>query len=268
MLRFTVFNRKIFLFMQVGFSTASFFKFMPMVSKEAIRFCRDLGCEVIQIGADSIKKVENFKEISKQDLKDFEKVYLHGPGKNLDNLNSADKKKLLNIYEEIYQRIGFDYLLFHPGRSIMRKNFFKGYTFPIAVENMDWRNKFGINVADMRKILASGNFKMVLDLNHAYTHNKDLKLAKDFHDNFKEKIVYYHASDFGGNYQTDHVPFFKFKHDEILKAMPDLDLPIILEVILENKEEAGRELEYVRKVISLPVGRQGHKQRYGSSRLK
>ena len=71
-----------------------------------------------------------------------------------------------------------------------------------------------------------------------------MALAKEFYDRFRGKIVQIHLS----GYQGFHDPLFKTKQSEIIRAIEDLSVPIIIESILDPKELSA-EIEYAKQKI-------------------
>jgi len=237
--------------MLLGFQTGVLYKFVQPTSKEVIRVCQELGGNAIELNASRIERINFLKQITKSDIKGFKYISIHGPRSEfMDSRSAPEQKKILGIFQSAYERLHYNCLIFHPGEWLIKKgSILKKYSLPVAIENMDWRNKFGISVKDIHKILRNTDFKFVLDLNHCYTHDKTMKLAQDFYNNFKDRISHFHLSGFGGS-KNDHIPLYKTKQLEIIKAIPNLDLPIMLESVCKNIEEAKKEIEYVRSVLS------------------
>ena len=70
-------------------------------------------------------------------------------------------------------------------------------------------------------------------------------LAKDFYSKFKDRIAQIHLSGYTGY----HDPIFQTKQEEIIKAIQDFEVPIIIESVLAP-EDLEKERQYILKVIS------------------
>lgn len=239
--------------MLLGFSTSFMHNFIQPISKEAIRICREIGCKAVELGAGRLERLPYFSDISADDLKDFQYISVHGPNHNeMKKLDTKGQRAVLDNLQEIHERLPFACLVLHPGEWITDWEIFKDYSLPIAFENMDWRHKIGTDVASLREIFSNKNFKMVLDVNHSYTHDSTLRLSHDLYDNFKDRIMHCHLSGFGAHESgKEHIPLFQSQQVEIIKAIPNLDLPIIIESICNNKKEVKQEFEYIKKILGL-----------------
>ncbi|MFA4941524.1 MAG: hypothetical protein WC582_02930 [Patescibacteria group bacterium] len=233
--------------MRLGFSTGCFYQFIHPLSEEAISVCRDFGFNAIELSVDSINDVELLEKITKGSLANFKYISIHGPGHDaMSAVDEKEHKRVLNIFQEVYKKIKFDCLVLHPGEWIADWEIFKNYSLPIAFENMDWRHKIASDVASLKEIFSGKNFKMVLDLNHCYTQDSTMELSADIYKEFKNIIKHYHLSGIG---ESDHDPLYRSQGRKIIDAIPDLNLPIIIECKLKNLEDARKEGEYVKKQI-------------------
>ncbi len=193
--------------MKLGFSTGCFYKFIHPLSREAISVCRDFGFNAIELSVNSISDVALLAKITKNDLADFKYISIHGPGH--DVMRAVDPKeyrKILDSFQKIYEEMNFDCLVLHPGEWIVDWEIFKKYSLPIAFENMDWRHKIASDIGSLKEIFLGKNFKMVLDLNHCYTHDPTMKLAASMYKEFKDIIKHYHLSGIG---ESDHDPLYR-----------------------------------------------------------
>lgn len=237
--------------MEIGFSTSSFYKISEVDTKRAIALCRDLGCKVIELNASRPNRIEWLKRVKRQDVAGFSFVSIHTPNAHsMAALSGERQKELLSVFADASKRLNIDCVLFHPGKWLGDFNILKNYNFSATIENMDCRNENGTTVESMGEILAKGNFKMTLDLNHCYTHDKTMKLAHDFYNVFADKTSHFHLSDFDEKLPSDdplhwHNSFFKCKNNIILENIPSFDKPIILEESFFNESEAKIELEYL-----------------------
>jgi sugar phosphate isomerase/epimerase len=230
---------------KIGFATGVLHKTIFPVSKKIIEINKNLGCDAIEISCNISERISFLDKINISDLKCFKYVSLHAPVRNIKYCNDKKTKEILQKIDQAYKRLKINYVVIHPD-LVEDWGVFKNYSFKIAIENMDWRKDSYKNIKDIRKVVKKINCKMVLDINHCYTNDKTLKLAKDFWKNFKDIICGIHLSGF----TEFHDPLFKTKQVEILKAVPKKNIPIIIESMCKNKNEMKKELEYIKIFLS------------------
>jgi hypothetical protein len=86
----------------------------------------------------------------------------------------------------------------------------------------------------------------VIDINHCYTNDKTLKLLLNFYKNFKDRICEIHISGF----IKLHEPLYITKQVKFLKSFPEIkNFPIIIESNCADKQEAAKELKYIKKLL-------------------
>lgn len=110
---------------------------------------------------------------------------------------------------------------------------------------MDRDKSIGKTTNSLANILNGKDFKIVLDINHCYTNDKTMKLARKFYKNFKNKIYEIHLS----GYISLHEPLFKTRQIKILKAIPDNKLPIIIESECKSLDEVKKEYHYIKNYL-------------------
>lgn len=224
--------------MLIGFSTVSLSKTHKRVSAETFEFFRLLGCNAIEVmcaGDEDLEKLVG--EIVPNDLRDFEYMALHAPA-----IYEAKTLKLLKKAQDIF---GFKTIVIHPD-EVENWEMLKRFSLPFAIENMDWRREIGKYTESMEEIFKKHDMPMVLDLNHCFTNDPSMKLAEEMREKFAEKIKEIHLSGF----EQEHEPLFKTKQKEILNAIYDENLPIVIESECETVEDAGKEFEYVRSFLA------------------
>ncbi|MFH1427317.1 MAG: hypothetical protein ABIG60_02195 [Patescibacteria group bacterium] len=232
--------------MLLGFSTGFFYKFGQPMSREAILICKKLGCKAIELCGVMPERINLLKNIKKIYLQNFKYISLHSSGL-MKYKNNKKTKLMLEIIQEAHNRLNFNCVIIHSD-LIEDWTVFKNYTFPIAVENMDLMKKSGKTPRSFKKILANEKIKLVLDLNHCYTNDKSMKLAEEFYHNFKNQICEIHLSGYKDKNNL-HVPLLKTKQIKILKAIPDKNMPIIIESACENIIEAEKEYNYIKNYL-------------------
>lgn len=229
---------------KIGFSTGAFYKILPRASIETIEMIRNIGCNAIEFSPE-FEQLENFTKVIKtEDLKGFEYVSLHTPQK-LFELKPDETLEGLKWIEEIYRVLNLNCVVIHP-HNFVNFDIFKGFSFPIGIENEDNRKSSGQTVAEMAKILKANNFGMVLDLNHCYVNDNSMDLADSFVKNFSNKIKEVHVSGF-----TElHDPLYISKQESIIQSILKLDFPFIIESKCRNIEEAKKEFDFVNNLIA------------------
>lgn len=224
--------------MKLGFSTGSLHKHFS--AKEALRFFQNLGHDTVEIGLVKMARVTDgwADEIEIEDLKGFQYISLHAPV--IDYGDNDETKLVFEKIERINKLRKLDAVVIHPN-TVKDFSVFHGLQFPIALENMDNRKDSYVTPEEFEKLLKDNpNWKFVLDVNHVYTHDKSMGLAKEFYSTFGNRIEEIHLS----GYEGYHEPLFRTKQLEILSAIQNFDTPIIIEAVMEP-EEIEKERNYV-----------------------
>jgi len=229
--------------LNLGFSTGVLHK--SHTAKEALEIIKDIGCNALELGFVKLNRIEEgwLDKISKEDIAPFRYVSFHAPKFNYGNNRKT---------EEIFQKIEkidairkLDLVVFHPD-CIEDFDVFKSATFNIAFENMDDRKESCKRPEDLEHILSRDNrYKMVLDVNHIYSNDPSMGLAKEFYTKLGPKIAQIHLSGHAGC----HDPIFKTKQTEIIKSIQNFDIPIIIESTVSS-EEISKERDYILKIIT------------------
>ncbi len=230
--------------MKIGFSTGCLYKTHDPLAPETFAVFRKMGCNAIEIawnvgGFDELEKIAKIKP---EDLAGFEYVSIHAP--SFDNFNETEIVAMLQKLTEVNDRLKFKAVVLHPYET-MNFDIFRQFDLPFMIENMDWRKDFGKYVDSLENIFSKFDAPMVLDLNHCYTNDPSMRLARDIAETFGGRIEEIHLSGF----ETFHEPLFKTKQTEILQSIPDKRLPIIIESGCENIKEAKKEFEYVKNFL-------------------
>ena len=134
-------------------------------------------------------------------------------------------------------------IVVHPDTVVDWEVFLQYADLPISIENMDDQKNFWKTIEDIASILEKYDFGLTLDVQHCFTNDPSMQLAKDFHEKFSDRIVEYHLS--GYDPEKLHYTLFKTEQDIIIDHVLLKDKPIILESCMENYDEGKMELEYV-----------------------
>lgn len=232
--------------MLLGFSTEILNKTHGRVSIEIFELFKSFGCNAIEIAINNDEALEKLiKEIVPKDLGGFSHVSMHAPP--IYDISTVD---LIKKAHDIFH---FKTIVVHPD-EIENWEMLKRFPLPFAIENMDWRKEIGKYAESMQDIFGKHDMPMVLDLNHCFTNDPSMRLAEEMREKLAERIREIHVSGF----EQEHEPLFKTGQKEILSAVYDKSLPIIIESVCETVEDARKEFEYVRSLLE-NGGRVGNK---------
>jgi hypothetical protein len=223
---------------KLGFSTGALYK--THSTKDALRLYRELKYNVVELGFMKPEEIGGYRldEISENDLVGFRYVSLHAP--NIDYACNAETERIFKEIENINILRKLDLVVFHPDR-ISDFAVFENVNFNIAFENMDNRKRSFRTAEELGRVLSYNEaYKMVLDVNHVYSIDPTMKLAKDFYSQLGDRIGQIHLS----GYVTGHEPLYVTKQINIIESIQNLNVPIILESVV-SPQEIVREREYV-----------------------
>ncbi len=230
----------------VGFSTGSFYKLISTLSKEAIMLSKNISTEALEICCVGgiLDKDCHLNDVKKNWLRDVDFVSLHSPCSKNTLHSYADNKEtheVLQRLQEACDRLPIDHVVFHPD-TIKDWKIFRDYDFEIAIENMDNRKSFGLNVEQMKFAFDQIDCDFVLDLNHCYTLDNTMRLADELLNNFSDRLCEIHVS----GYKDYHNLLYQTKQDEISIFINQLNVPIIIESVCQNWRDAKKEFDYIK----------------------
>lgn len=235
--------------MKVGFTTGIAYQSINPLSTEAINICGKISTanlEINCVGGLDIGDISADK-IPPEDLEIFKSVSLHAPCKDFVVRDDAKTRTILDRIQEMTRKTPFAFVLFHPD-LIEDCNVLLEYTFPIAIENMDKRKKFGLTANDLKRFFDIINCKFVLDVNHCFTIDPSMQLACELTELFSDRLVGVHLS----GYANYHDPLFQTKQGVILDHIPVQNIPITIESVftgLNLQENMQREYDYVMRYL-------------------
>ncbi|MDP2946688.1 MAG: hypothetical protein Q8N88_01100 [Nanoarchaeota archaeon] len=227
--------------LKLGFSTGAFHQ--EFSTKKALAFLKNLGIKVVELG---FVKMERFQQgwvddLTEKDLNGFDYISVHAPiikyGKNSETEYVFDKLNKINNLRKL------DLAIFHPD-TVEDFSVFNNLDFSVGFENMDNRKITYKTSEEMEKLLKHNNYNLVLDVNHVFTNDKTMNLAKQFQDKLGYKIKEIHLS----GCTTHHDSLFQTKQKEIIESIRDFNIPIINEATI-NSEDAEKEIDYITKEI-------------------
>lgn len=228
-------------------STGVLYKKVHAVSEEAIEIQRSLGSDAIEIACirkEDLPRLLNLDAGKNRQY--FRHFSLHAPS-DIAYGDNAETRLALTLIEEAHRRLQFDLVVIHP-ESVRDWGIFENVSFPFGIENADHRKGFGQTVEDLEGIfkkIGCGSF--VLDVNHCFANDASMALAEELLDNFYGRLGEVHLSGF----IKYHEPLCVTGQEEILRAVPIGNHPIILEGVCDDVLQAREELEYVREYLDI-----------------
>ena len=228
--------------MLLGFSTGCLYKTHDGLDKSTIEAFKNVGCNAIEIMWHEGAEAEKLLELDVDLLKSFEYVSIHAP--SFEIYNDVQIVAMLEILAKAHEKINFKAVVLHPYANI-NWDVFRQFDLPFHIENMDWRKEVGKYIESLEDIFEKYDAPMVLDVNHCMTNDPSMQLAYDMNEKFKERIKEIHLSGF----ETFHELLYKTEQQEILSAIPDKNLPIIIESGCETIEDVEKEFAYVKEYL-------------------
>ena len=176
-------------------------------------------------------------------LHHFSYVSVHAPAAPFgDNAETAD---VFAAIRAIAERCTVRHVVVHPDTVEDFSVFERDLGFRVAFENMDVNKRAFTTPQEMRTLLDRfPNAGMVLDVNHVYTHDPTMALAREFYELCGERIIAVHVS----GYETLHDPLFKTKQVEIIEAIQDRSVPLIIESQV-GRDEVAQEVAFVTDTV-------------------
>lgn len=242
----------------LGFSTGAFYKFAPY-PKDAVKIIEQLKCNAIEINWHSRKDFppRNWKVLK---AAKFEKVSLHLPVDCYYTEGYPTTAPVLNRAYKFYLSVSnFSHVVIHPNLVSDWSDFYlefdHNWAMPLAIENMDNRKDSFITSQSWEELFDQFPLlKFVFDVNHYLENGNSIESIPQIISSFAENLVGIHLSGLGF-----HKPLFKTADPMVVRALRGLDpnIPIILESICQDRDEAERELSFVKKHLG-----NGRRQRF------
>ena len=240
--------------MIIGFSTGDYHrtKIKP-ISRRVIRYNKSLGCNAIELNCSTWKRIKALSKIRKKDLIGFDFVSLHTPCR-VTPTSKKQYRKILDAIQMAHNRLNFDVVVLHPDPA-EKWDDLKQYDLPFAIENMDALHRIGTTIEEIKTIVEKYDFKVVIDVNHIFTNDITMKLHAEFVEALGDKVIEFHLSGYA-NFFADkvdvdsiHYPLFRMNQENIIKAIKNKKIPIIIESELVELADAAKELKYIKDNI-------------------
>ena len=231
--------------MLLGFSTGCLHKTHDRLSPATFDLFRRIGANAIELMVHDFEAAHRLLALVPEDFLFFEYISIHAPFFDPFNAEEINKfREVLEIFEKFGKKVRINAVVLNP-ECIRDAEFFLTYDLPFKLENMDWENDVGKYTESMQALFEKFDVPMVLDLNHCFTNDPTMHLAKEMSETFGGRIEEIHLSGF----ETSHELLYKTQQREILDAIPDKRLPIIIESECENMNDARKEFEYIKSFL-------------------
>ena len=228
----------------IGMSTGVLHKVMHSLSLEAIAMHKLLGSQAIEIGCIKKKSLEELVNLDAQGIRaHFQNLSLHAPT-DLVYGDNAESESILEQIAVAHAHFHFDCVVIHP-ENVKDWSVLSDSSFPIGIENADYRKDFGRTVADIDKVLSGTNFGFVLDVNHCFSNDESMVLAQKMLERFADRLCEIHLSGFAGFHELIYVT----QQTEIMDSIAEICVPIIIESVCRDREDFWREYSYVKKYL-------------------
>ncbi len=229
---------------QLGFSTGCFYK-TSLSLAERLAIIRDTGCRVTELGLVKLPSFNSgeLERLTADDFAGFNHISLHAPkfeyGRNGGTYAIFEKIRQVNAVRTL------DWVVVHPD-DVVDFSVFKEMGFKVAFENMDNRKASHKTPGDLVGLLAENpQFGFVLDVNHSFSNDPSMQLVADFYEKLGDRIIEIHLSGYIGY----HEPIFETKQPEIIRAIQNFNVPIIVESVL-LPQDIKKEKDYILQTIN------------------
>lgn len=230
--------------MLIGFSTGCFYK-TSLSLAERIRAIKDAGSRAIELNfldPSELGPME-VEEIRWKDFASFSYISCHAPAKKIKYGRNRETRGVFEKIRRLNDIRPFNWVVIHPD-VVDDFRVFRWCGFNVAIENMDNRKKTHKTPEELVQVLEKNpEFGFVLDVNHVFSNNPDMRMAKEFYRTLGHRICEIHLSGYCGG----HDPLFETKQTEIIQAIENFETPIIVESALSPKD-TQKEIDYVTSV--------------------
>jgi hypothetical protein len=228
---------------KIGFSHGALHKLIDIYSKAAIDIYKSYSKDALELSLVRREGIDKVRNIIPH-AKDIVYKSIHLPS-DVVYKNDADTIKILDEVAIYYKELEADLVLLHPD-VVEDWKVFDAYPFNWAIENMDSNHSVYTTVDQLEVFFKERpNWKFVLDLNHCYSNDRTMKLAKDFIARLGNRLAEVHLS----GYEVYHEPLFRNDQDIIIEQCKDLAVPIIIESTFDNLDDIGKEFDYISKYL-------------------
>jgi hypothetical protein len=172
---------------------------------------------------------------------------------HLPDVSAEAPEHQLAMAKEMVTRTGATVALTHPlkadGRYPMEcYEQMMAAGIPLAIENMDKQKPSGFDLAELEKIAIAVDCRFVLDVQHAYEHDPDMKYADELLAAFKDRLAHLHVS--GETENNSHSLVCRARNankivDFVGRTLAVKHVPLILEGKYATVDELQLEVDFL-----------------------
>lgn len=156
-------------------------------------------------------------------------------------------RNILKDIQRLCFRLPVKNIVVHPDAVKDWQVFTEFPDLPFSIENLDNRRPFR-TPQEILPLCEKYGFGFTFDLQHCFTVDCSMKLAREFHEVLGDHLVEYHLS---GSDAGSHQPLFKTGNKVIIEAIERPEVPIIIESLFDKFGEENRELDYIRSTLNV-----------------
>ena len=236
--------------MQIGFSTGALSE-SGLSLLDILSLYQKLNCNAVELNFARLNDLRraDFNDSKLKDcLQNFSRVSMHAPVKVYYGAKHSPTQEIFAKIEELNKIRPLDLVVFHP-ETVVNFEQFENLPFPVAFENMDDHKESYRNADDIKRIMAmSDNFRFALNVNHVFSNDPTMLLAEELNKVTSDRLSEVRLSGRSGHDEPLHKPLHETRQAQIIRAIPNLEIPIIIESVL-LPETLETELQYIDKTI-------------------
>lgn len=229
--------------MKIGFSTGTLYRSQD--TREALLSIKNIGSRWLELGVGKIERLAEgwLEKIQPDDLKEFDYVSLHAP--IVPYGHNDQTRFVLDTITRFHTTIRrLDRVVIHPD-PVEDFSVLASAGLPIGLENMDWRKaSYRQPQAFLPLFDRFPDWRLVLDVNHIFTNDPTMNLAKEFYRLLGSRITQIHVSGF----RTFHDPLYLTGQNQIVEAIEHPDVPLIVESLL-SPGDLVKERDYLTEIL-------------------
>jgi endonuclease IV len=236
----------------IGFTTGCLYR-SDIPFEDRISLFHSLGANAIELSFATPKQLFEYT-LSDQAIKDLEKfkfISIHAPWKEV-TYDTETSEVIIPKLKSLCDRLKVEGIVLHPD-VIHDFDVLDKSGLPFLIENMDSRKNYGTHPEHIREIKRDHGFGFVFDVQHAYTQDPKMNIAREIAKEMGNRLKHMHVS--GNTSSQSHVPVHCAENRKEITDILELKIPAT--IILEGKpspslnfeETAKKELEYVASCI-------------------
>lgn len=204
------------------------------------------NCFEINLGPNLLERIRFLQ--APEEFGDFNYRALH-----LDYDSNLALEEQLALIKDLVNRYKINTAVVHP--DVVTEEYYQKavlHKIPLATENMDKAKTKGFLLSELEKIITTYQLGFVLDVQHAYEHDHEMRYAKDLFDLTLNSLTHLHVS--GETEKNVHSLVHRAKNaskiiDFTSQILSKINVPIILEGEYKNSEELKKEIDFLKKEL-------------------